>query len=82
MLDLRTGSVMQTYPDIQNFRMPAASLISPCGSWVLGGSDCGVSQRMSVKKINEFVYFRLVWCGTQTLGPSNTWSESQSTIVR
>ena len=42
MLDLRTGSVMQTYPDIQNFRLPAASLISPCGSWVLGGSDCGV----------------------------------------
>ena len=42
MLDLRTGSVMQTFPDIQNFRLPCASLISPCGSWVLGGSDCGV----------------------------------------
>ena len=44
MLDLRTGSVMQTFPDIQNFRLPAASLISPCGTWVLGGSHCGVSE--------------------------------------
>ena len=44
MLDLRTGSVMQTFPDIQNFRLPAASTISPCGTWVLGGSDCGVRQ--------------------------------------
>ena len=43
MLDLRTGSVMQTYPDIQNFRPPLASLISPCGTWVAGGSDCGVA---------------------------------------
>ena len=43
MLDLRTGSVMQAYPDIQNFRLPAASCITPCGSWVLGGSDCGVA---------------------------------------
>ena len=42
MLDLRTGSVMQSYADIQNFRLPASSLISPCGSWVVGGSDCGV----------------------------------------
>ena len=42
MLDLRTGGVMQTYPDIDNFRLPAPSCISPCGSWVLGGSDCGV----------------------------------------
>ena len=42
MLDLRTGSVMQSYSDIQNFRMPACSLISPCGSWVFGGSDCGL----------------------------------------
>ena len=42
MLDLRTGSVMQSYTDIQNFRLPASSLISPCGSWVVGGSDCGV----------------------------------------
>lgn len=41
MLDLRTGGVMQTYPDIENFRLPAASCISPCGSWVVGGSDCG-----------------------------------------
>ena len=41
MLDLRTGGVMQTYPDIENFRLPAASCISPCGSWVLGGSDSG-----------------------------------------
>ena len=42
MLDLRTGSVMQSYPDIQNFRLPASSCISPCGSWVMAGSECGV----------------------------------------
>lgn len=43
MLDLRTGGLMQTYPDIDNFRLPAPSCISPCGSWVIGGSDCGVA---------------------------------------
>ena len=43
MLDLRSGSVMQSYPDIQSFRPPAPSTISPCGSWVLGGSSCGLA---------------------------------------
>ena len=43
MLDLRSGSVMQTYPDIQTFRPPGASLVSPCGSWVVGGSGCGLA---------------------------------------
>ena len=42
MLDLRTGSIMQSYPDIETFRLPASSLISPCGSWVVAGSDCGL----------------------------------------
>ena len=42
MLDLRTGSIMQSYPDIETFRLPACSLISPCGSWVVAGSDCGL----------------------------------------
>ena len=51
MLDLRTGSVMQTFPDIQNFRLPAASLISPCGTWVLAGSHCGVSITKTEGKI-------------------------------
>ena len=50
MLDLRTGSVMQTFPDIQNFRLPAASLISPCGTWVLAGSHCGVSQKKAKER--------------------------------
>ena len=40
---LRSGSVMQSYPDIQSFRPPAPSTISPCGSWVLGGSSCGLA---------------------------------------
>ena len=61
MLDLRTGSVMQTFPDIQNFRLPAASLISPCGTWVLGGSHCGVSVTeyggKSKQKNNKSSYF-------------------------
>ena len=39
----RSGSVMQSYPDIQSFRPPAPSTISPCGSWVLGGSSCGLA---------------------------------------
>ncbi|XP_023336515.1 jouberin [Eurytemora carolleeae] len=43
MLDLRNGSFMQTYPDIQTFRVPAASCITPCGSWVIGGSNSGYS---------------------------------------
>ena len=43
MLDLRTGSVMQTYPDLQTFRLPAASCVTPCGSWVLAGSSCGAA---------------------------------------
>ena len=34
---------LQIYPDIQNFRLPAASCISPCGTWVLAGSDCGLA---------------------------------------
>ena len=33
---------MQSYPDIETFRLPACSLISPCGSWVIAGSDCGL----------------------------------------
>ena len=43
ILDLRTGSVMQTYPDLQTFRLPASSCVSPCGSWVLAGSSCGAA---------------------------------------
>jgi hypothetical protein len=26
---------------VQTFRVPAASCISPCGSWVVAGSSCG-----------------------------------------
>ena len=43
MIDLRSGSVMQTYPEVESFRPPAPSTISPCGSWVVAGSAAGLA---------------------------------------
>ena len=60
MPNLRSGSVMQSYPDIQSFRPPAPSTISPCGSWVLGGSSCGLAIAWNTDT-GENVLFWICW---------------------